>query len=377
MTHFWADGCASQNKGRKAFRQISELSTQLSIDILQNFPASHHFAGNWDAEGGRHGESITRHIRNQRDNKELLSICDAGDNVYLLRRILPKAGEPDDPIADQKMWRPALDAPEKPTPRPTTTTIKAKPKRQRRGRTDSEMEDDNTDPRYTITRRHILRIEPCPCRGECSCPRDGRLVYKRDEDYDCSHIPGTRSTYCFLFTKKALRCDTRQYSCYCRWCARQRYDKCNNVDVVRHSNVVRPTDSHYRRWRDEGWRRVTQVIKSRPDSSVTRVADQSLQAARDYVRALDVGATLAVMTKGADDVTKFWLASKHSDPYKAKASDNDTGITRGELILNIIWYESMTQYKYIKLDDVCQVSVSSVAVTVSNITHYMATYHNQ
>ena len=86
------------------------------------------------------------------------------------------------------------------------------------------------------------------------------------------------------------------------------------------------------------------------------------------MRALDVGATLAVMTKGADDVTKFWLASKHSDPYKAKASDNDTGITRGELILNIIWYESMTQYKYIKLDDVCQVSVSSVVVTVSNIT---------
>ena len=37
MAHFWADGCASQNKGRKAFRQISELSTQLSIDILQNF----------------------------------------------------------------------------------------------------------------------------------------------------------------------------------------------------------------------------------------------------------------------------------------------------------------------------------------------------
>ena len=36
--------------------------------------------------------------------------------------------------------------------------------------------------------------------------------------------------------------------------------------------------------------------------------------------------------------------------------------------INIIWYESMTQYKYIKLDDVCQVSVSSVVVTVSNIT---------
>ena len=35
--HLWQDGSGAQNKGRKAFRQMSELSMQLLVNILSNF----------------------------------------------------------------------------------------------------------------------------------------------------------------------------------------------------------------------------------------------------------------------------------------------------------------------------------------------------
>ena len=62
--HLWADGSAAQNKGRKAFRNLSELSLTEAIEIIQNFACTHHFEGPWDTEGGRETHDITSHIRN-------------------------------------------------------------------------------------------------------------------------------------------------------------------------------------------------------------------------------------------------------------------------------------------------------------------------
>jgi len=216
--HIWADGCAAQNKGRKSFCQMSEVSMELQVNIICNFACSHHFAGPWDTEGGRQHRAITQHVRNERDVKEFTLASGAGDNVKLLRRVMNKAGEPDTPITSQTMWRPATN--------PTVviaspiTPKRQKKKRQSRGRTQEEMQlhDSADDGWYEINRRHILRIEPCQCRGDCDCPSDGRLTYKRDEDYDCTHIPGTMSTYYYGFFRRALYVKVRQYTCYCRWC---------------------------------------------------------------------------------------------------------------------------------------------------------------
>ncbi len=118
-----------------------------------------------------------------------------------------------------------------------TECAEAKPKvqRQARGRTATEMDDDDTGPRYCIRRRHVYHIEPC------KCPSDGRLTYKRDTEYDCTMVPGTMTTYCFAFFKKANTVSVRQYSCYCRWCARSRYDKCASLAIVRHDTPKRCT----------------------------------------------------------------------------------------------------------------------------------------
>ena len=368
VAYFWADGCGAQNKGRKSFRQWSELAVTLGLTIIANFPASHHFAGPWDTEGGRQARTVTNHIRNERDVSEGASVLDAGDNVRLLRKLMKHAGEPDAPVPTQTMWRPAVDTPTDTTTHTAPCARPPKPKKQARGRTAIELKDDDTDAWYFISRRHILQVEPCECRGDCSCPQDGRLTYKRDEGYDSSHIVGTMSTYCYGFFKKPLHVSVRQFSCYCRWCSRSRYDKCKSLNVVRHnpSKPVRPGQVGYTKWRDEGWRNVILKIKSAPDRAVTRIVEQSLDAAMKYVSALPKHATVCVMTK-EDGAPSFWLASKQSEVQIASASDESTGITRGEQVLPIIWYDRLGPYKYIKLDEIAHVSVSSVCVTGSRI----------
>lgn len=369
VAHFWADGCGAQNKGRKAFRQLSELSAQLSITILQNFPASHHFPGPWDTEGGRQTRAIKNHILNERDDRANVSVLDAGDNVRLLRNIMNKAGEPAWPVESQKMWRPQPDFDDTLVTTVSDVVPRSKPKQQARGRTVVEMEDDDTDWRYHITRRHIHRVEPCECHRDCDCPKDGRLTYKRDKAYDSSYIKGTMSTYCYAFSKKALHSSIRQYSCYCCWCARGKYNKCRSLHIVRHdpSKHVRPLDAGYHKWRDEGWRGIVQVRKSAPDRAVTRVIEQSLAAALQYVAQLPLGATVCVMTKKDDGSPMFWLAAKQSEVQVAGQTNTDTGVRRGESVLPIIWYDRLAVHKYVKLDDVSHVSVSSVIVTVSRI----------
>ena len=276
-----------------------------------------------------------------------------------------KAGQPDAPVDTQTMWRPVSNPT---TSVPVAPTIVHKPKRQRRGRTDAQMLDDETDPRYIISRRHIWQVEPCPCTSECSCPSDGRLTYKRDDKYDSTAVKGTRSTYCYKFDKRALHLSVRQFSCYCRWCVRCQYTKCTNLDVVRHEpkNVVRPMESGYRSWRDTGWRQIQLQKRSAPDPAVTRASDQSLESACEFVTKLPIGSTIAIMTKTEDNPT-FWFASKQSEIKIAQKTDKDTGIKRGEKILSIIWYDRLSDYKYIKLDDVNHVSVSSVIVTTSKV----------
>ena len=364
--HFFADGSGTQNKGRKAFRNLSELSHQEAIDIIQNFACTSHFGGPWDTEGGRQTRAITQHILNARDDE---SILDAGDNVRLLRRIMNKAGEPDAPIPSQKMWRPpVVYTPTSATVTPTTSSTTTKPKRQARGRTEQQMFDDDTDPHYVISRRHILRIEPCDCKRSCSCPSDGRLTYVRDEKYDCTRVKGTLSTYCYRFRKRALHLDVRQFSCYCRWCSRGQYRKCSNLAVVRHdpSNPLRPFDEGYRQWNEEGWRHVVQTAKSAPDKAVTRTSDQSIESACDFISSLPFGSTIAVRTK-VEGRSTFWLASKQSEVKKATRTDDNTGIKKGEKILNILWYDRLGDYKYIKLDELTHISVVSVIVTKSKV----------
>ena len=128
----------------------------------------------------------------------------------------------------------------------------------------------------------------------------------------------------------------------------------------------RALDTGYKKWNEEGWRTVTLKAISKPDAAVTRTAQQSLQSALNYVSALDIGATFAIMTI-ENDSKSFWLASKQSQVYVADETDVNTGVTKGEKCLSIIWYDRLTEYKYVKLNDVTQVSVSSVCVTVSNI----------
>ena len=372
--HFWADGSAAQNKGRKSFRQWSELSFEMRIKIIANFACSCHFGGPWDTEGGRNTRAVRNYLRNDHDAEKGETIVDAGDNVVLLRRLLLKAGAPDPPVESQKMWRPVSVASATPTVTSTTTTdceVVLKPKRQARGRTETELEDDDTDPRYCILRRHIWQMEPCECRGECSCPLDGRLTYKRDIDYDCSHIEGTLSTYCYCFNRKALHCCVRQYSCYCRWCARGRFDKCENIDIVKHRphQPVLPTHTGYTKWRDQGWRSITQVIKSTPDRAVTRVVEQSLESVKQYLSTLSIGSVLAVMTV-VDGGAVFWLGSKQSEVFVATRDEDTTGVKKGELIVKIVWFDNMNDnsFKYTRMNDLVHVSISSVLVTKSKIT---------
>ena len=350
---------------------------EMGVKIISNFAASHHFPGPWDTEGGRHNRVITIHIRNDRGVEECESILDARDNVKLLRRVMNKAGVPDAPVATQKMWRPIVEASsDVPSTRLPLEPRKRGPK-QARGRSDTEMREveENDDPRYEIHRRHIWQIEPCPCaRSVCNCPSHGQLTYKRDDGYDCNYIPGTMSTYCFAFFRKAHHCSVRQYSCYCRWCSRGKWDKCTFLHVVRHlpSKPLRPFDSGHRVWLNQGFRQVLVTPKSAPDRAVVRVATQSVQAAREYVAKLPVGATIASLTC-EDGKRDFWLASKQSSIRKATKAYRDSGIKKGDYVFDIIWYDRMKDLKYMRVDYQSVLSVSSVLVTVSNISWHKTT----
>jgi len=94
---------------------------------------------------------------------------------------------------------------------------------------------------------------------------------------------------------------------------------------------------------------------------------QSVEAACTYVSKLRVGATIAVHTH-IDGKNHFWLASKQSEVRVADKNDPAVGVKKGEKILTIVWYDRLSDYKYVKLDAICHVAVSSVLVTVSNIS---------
>ena len=40
---------------------------------------------------------------------------------------------------------------------------------------------------------------------------------------------------------------------------------------------------------------------------------------------------------------------------------------KGEKILSVLWYDRLSDYKYIKLDDLTEISVASVIVTKSKV----------
>ena len=119
-------------------------------------------------------------------------------------------------------------------------------------------------------------------------------------------------------------------------------------------------------WIQEGWRPVVQTSKSAPDPAVTRVLVQSAAAAVKHVTNQRMGATIAVRTQ-IDGSPSFWLASKQSEVFVATKSFPNLDIKKGEKIIKIIWYDRMSDYKYVRLDDMSHIAASSVLVTSSNI----------
>ena len=72
------------------------------------------------------------------------------------------------------------------------------------------------------------------------------------------------------------------------------------------------------------------------------------------------------MTK-VEGVPTFWLASKQSEVKKAEKSDKDTGVKKGELIIRVLWYDRLGDYKYIRVDELTHISVASIIVTKSKV----------
>ena len=111
---------------------------------------------------------------------------------------------------------------------------------------------------------------------------------------------------------------------------------------------------------------------SQPDRASTRVADQSLDAAREYVGKLRIGATVAMMHND-EGQRSFWLAKKVSEMSVATADDVTTGVKKGEEVIHIQWYDCVQGLKYKLLEEQTVASVASVIVTVSNISWYRRT----
>ena len=70
------------------------------------------------------------------------------------------------------------------------------------------------------------------------------------------------------------------------------------------------------------------------------------------------------------DKSVFWLATLHSKVFPAPKTEPSTDIKKGELIIKIVWFDGCddNSYKYVRLNDLVHVSVSSVVVTRSKIT---------
>ena len=99
---------------------------------------------------------------------------------------------------------------------------------------------------------------------------------------------------------------------------------------------------------------------------MTRTSDQSIASACDFISKLPFGSTIAVRTQ-VEGTPTFWLASKQSEVKKATHTDNNTGIKKGEKVISILWYDRLSDYKYIKLEDLTIISIVSVIVTKSKV----------
>ena len=109
-----------------------------------------------------------------------------------------------------------------------------------------------------------------------------------------------------------------------------------------------------------------QTRKSAPDLAVTRCLVQSAAAAEAHVSKQRLGATIAVRTQ-INDSPSFWLASKQSEVFSSPKHMPHLDIKKGEKVLKIIWYDRLSDLKYVRLDEISHIAASSVLVTVSNI----------
>ena len=78
---------------------------------------------------------------------------------------------------------------------------------------------------------------------------------------------------------------------------------------------------------------------------------------------------MAVMTV-VDGKSTFWLASLQSRAFSMSKADASIDVKKGELIAKIVWFDRSNDnsYKYIRMNDLIHVSVSSIVVTKSTIT---------
>ena len=111
---------------------------------------------------------------------------------------------------------------------------------------------------------------------------------------------------------------------------------------------------------------MVQARKSAPDPAVTRCRVQSAAAAETHVSKQRRGAIIAVRTQ-INDSPSFWLASKESEVFPSPTVMPNLDIKKGEKVLKIIWYDRLSDLKYVRLDEISHIAASSVLVTQSNI----------
>ena len=86
-----------------------------------------------------------------------------------------------------------------------------------------------------------------------------------------------------------------------------------------------------------------------------------------HVNKVPIGVTIVCLTADGDN-RGYWLVSKKSEMRKSAVNDDTAGVKKGEYVIDVIWCDHMTGLKYMKTDYETVASVSSMLVTVSNIT---------
>ena len=136
----------------------------------------------------------------------------------------------------------------------------------------------------------------------------------------------------------------KRYSCYCSYCVRGLFARCENMDTVRSDHVVyKPFQAGHREWQTNGWRTCKLKPTKVKSAAVTRQHDLSSLARESYVSNLKIDDVVAVLDESG---TGYWLAecmskSVETDQVAFTTTKNypEYGIEVGHSVLNITWFE--------------------------------------